>query len=810
LVRWAAILGLFYVVNSHSLSIENAAVKIHFVTVRRRQLPIAFLLAVLICCCPWSYAQQPKRQPQNPSQSKTSTKAPTAPANDELPRRLEVQRAAIQSGDARAIEQTSHKLAASAIRQLAVLSSTTGDYPRAIELYRQSLNLEDVNDVRAELAIVYLSLNKPDNALEEVEKIIITEPGNARAWAIKGRAYAAKGDDKQAVESFTHSLQLKRDVNMQYALASALLRLKEKEKAEAVFKEMLRDYGDRAIWHEVFGGGYREAKYLDDAIREFQLAAKMDPTLPHIHVFLGVTFLEKNYWAPSPEILREFAEEVKAYPDGYFGHFYEGVLLSQQGQLAEANPHLMAATKADPQNPDPWLYLGLNYSKAQDNAAAKAALLKAVELTGSDQARANYQIRRAYIVLGRLLVNEGNKQEGDVYLKRARDLSDKSLAVSSSAIAAEMADSGTGAPPAVITSAALPSTSMPQGNDSNAGSAAVPHLTPEQTKAVEQGEKQLRSILSTTFNDWGTSEARQRNYAPALTHFQEAEKWDPSTPELMRNMGLAAFRLGDNREAARALQVAVQQNPQDQAARGMLAMAAFSSQQFPEAVKAFDGLGNTVYSDPRMTYAYAFSLAHANDPTRAVEVLNRLAQQPLPPDMMMGVGDLYSQTGDYDDALKVYLKVIQENPTLPRAHYYAGDALIKLGRPDEAIVQLEQESKLTPDDPNVQYHLAYALLQTSRKDEAVAMLKTITAAHPDQAQAQYQLGKALLDAGQYQEAVEHLEAAVKYDPSHDYVHYQLQAAYRKAGRTADADRELAVYKQIKEQAREKGNPQPKP
>jgi len=515
--------------------------------------------------------------------------------------------------------------------------------------------------------------------------------------------------------------------------------------------------------------------------------------------------LEKNYWAPSPEILREFAEEVKAYPDGYFGHFYEGVLLSQQGELADANPHLKAATQADPQNPDPWLYLGLNYSKAQDNAAAKAALLKAVELTGSDQARANYQIRRGYIVLGRLLVNEGNKQEGDVYLKKARELSDKSLAVSSSAIAAEMADAG-GAPPAVITSAALPSTTLPQGSE---GGAATPHLTPDQTKAIEQGEKQLRSILSTTFNDWGTSEARQRNYARALTHFQEAEKWDPSTPELMRNLGLAAFRLGDNREAARALQVAVQQNPQDQAARGMLATASFSSQQYPEAVKAFDGLGDAVYRDPRMTYAYAFSLAHANDPTRAVEVLNRLAQQALPPDMMMGVGDLYSQTGDYDDALKVYLKIIQENPTLPRAHYYAGDALIKLGRPDEAIVQLEQESKLTPDDPNVQYHLAYALLQTSRKDEAVAMLKTITAAHPDHAQAQYQLGKALLDAGQYQEAVEHLEAAVKYDPNHDYVHYQLQAAYRKAGRTADADRELAVYKQIKEQAREKGNPQPK-
>jgi len=272
---------------------------------------------------------------------------------------------------------------------------------------------------------------------------------------------------------------------------------------------------------------------------------------------------------------------------------------------------------------------------------------------------------------------------------------------------------------------------------------------------------------------------------------------------------LAAFRLGDNREAARALQVAVQQNPQDQAARSMLAMALFSSQQFPAAVKAFDGMGEALNRDPRMTYAYAFSLAHANDPTRAVEVLNRLAQQPLPADMMMGVGDLYSQTGDYDDALKVYLKVIQQDPALPRAHYYAGDMLIKLGKPDEAIAQLEQEMKITPNDPNVQYHLAYALLQTSRKDEALALLQTVTTAQPDHAQAQYQLGKTLLDEGKYQEAIGHLELAAKYDPNHDYVHYQLQAAYRKAGRTADADRELAVYKQIKEQKRETGNPQPK-
>jgi tetratricopeptide (TPR) repeat protein len=700
-----------------------------------------------------------------------------------------------------------------ALRQMAELQSTAGELAKAIALYRESLGLADANDVRLELAVAYVSDGKADNALEEAEKVTITDPSNAGAWAAKGKAYVAKADYRQAAEALSQSLELHRDVNMQYALAYSLLNLKEKEKAEAVFRQMLQDYGDRAIWHEVFGGAYRETKYLDDAVREFQTAAKMDTNLPHIHVFLGATLLEKNYWAPSPEILQQFSEEEKAYPGGYFGNFYIGVLLSQQGQLDEANPHLKAAIAADPQNPDPWLYLGLNYFKARDNTNAKTALLKAVDLTGSDQARANYQIRRAYIALGRILVNGGDKQAGDAYLKKARELSDKSLAVSSSAIAAEMADGGTGTPPAVITTESLKAAGLPQGKgeaaDLGDAPAQVSRLTSEQRIAIEQRENQLSAVLGTAFNDWGTFEARQRNYARALMHFREAQKWDPSNAEVARNLGLAALRVGDNREAARALQIAVQKNPQDQAAHGMLAMALFSSQQFPEAVKAFDGLGEAVYRDPRMSYAYAFSLAHANDPTRATETLNKMVQQPLPSELLMGVADLYNVMLNYDDALKTYQKVIQQDPMFPRGHYYAGDMLIKLGRPDEAIAQFEQESKITPNDSDVQYHLAYALLQTSRKEEAVAVLQIITQQHPDHAQAQYQLGKALLDAGQYQQAVEHLELAAKYDPNHDYVHYQLQAAYRKLGRTADADKELAVYRQMKDEAREKGSPQPK-
>jgi hypothetical protein len=56
--------------------------------------------------------------------------------------------------------------------------------------------------------------------------------------------------------------------------------------------------------------------------------------------------------------------------------------------------------------------------------------------------------------------------------------------------------------------------------------------------------------------------------------------------------------------------------------------------------------------------------------------------------------------------------------------------------------------------------------------------------------------------------VAHLEAAARALPQSDYVHYQLQAAYRKESRTAEADRELQIYKELKAKNRELTVPRP--
>ena len=109
--------------------------------------------------------------------------------------------------------------------------------------------------------------------------------------------------------------------------------------------------------------------------------------------------------------------------------------------------------------------------------------------------------------------------------------------------------------------------------------------------------------------------------------------------------------------------------------------------------------------------------------------------------------------------------------------------------------------RIRPGDLDATYHLGFVDLQESKIDDAVKLFQQVIAVNPDYANAQYELGKILLDRGKLQEAVPHLEAAARLSPEKEYVHYQLQAAYRKESRTADADRELAVYQELKAKSR---------
>ena len=162
----------------------------------------------------------------------------------------------------------------------------------------------------------------------------------------------------------------------------------------------------------------------------------------------------------------------------------------------------------------------------------------------------------------------------------------------------------------------------------------------------------------------------------------------------------------------------------------MLAMSQFSLDRFSDAARTFATVADLAMRDPRAAYAWALSLARTDQQPKANEIVDKLSTQTLPLDQLALVCKVYDVTANYEQAVKCFQRISQQDPTFKGSHLETGAALIRLDRPTEAIPQLQAESKLSPDNLDAQYYLAYAFLQVSRKEEAATLLKSIITADP--------------------------------------------------------------------------------
>ena len=693
--------------------------------------------------------------------------------------------------------------------QLRLLESA---YPQAVELYRKSLEFEARPDTRIDLAIADFDAGQLEESIKESEEALAADPKSARAYTILGRAFMRKHEYARAADALAHAAEHKPDVESLYSLAVCLLATKDpkdRQKAASVFQQMIAVAGDSGSLHVLFGRAYRDANDLPSAVEEFKRAIALDPRTPHAHYFLGLSYLSLNEWKPTLEAQTELQKELQYYPHDFLANYMVGFLAASQRQYDVSDKYLKIAAEINPTWPEPFLYMGLNAYAQGDMTRAEPMLRKAVVLTGTDEARSNYQIRRAYVDLGRILETSGRKEEAESFLAKARDLQNKTMQQTQQSVSEMVLAGGAGSAAAIVplnrrteneATPLLPANTNVFAHI-DATVVAQSNLSEQQRGLADTQEKRLRSVLGLSFNDLATSEAVRGEFASALSHYQEAERWDASTPGLARNLGKCAFKVANYSEAVRGLSSALAEKPDAAPVRAMLGMSYFALDKYADAAKTFAPLGERGMRDPAVGYAWAASLARTGDLKQASAVLGEFENNDLPGDTLLLVGQLWIEIGDYDRAVAVLHRALQSNASLPKAHYYAGLAHLRAERWPEAAEEFKAELMLVPNDPDAKYNLGFVYLQQSRTDAAAALFQEVTAARPGYANAHYELGKILLDRGKVKDAIVELETAVRLSPQADYVHYQLQSAYRKDARMADADRELQVYKELKAKSR---------
>lgn len=674
-----------------------------------------------------------------------------------------------------------------ALHQMANARTNGGKFAEAAPLFEEAISLEpDDMDLRLDYGSALLHNGNEDRAKPQTERAVELHPENGRAQYLLGRVFFEQGDYQKAKEHLEAAVKDSGGdaaFDVGYDLATTYLKLNDFNRAGLIFDEMMVGMGNTAQIHVYFGHAYLMTDQYDRAISEFKTALEKDPHIKEAHYFLGLSYLSRDEGNGWEENATEDRAEIQNNPDDYRPHFDLANVDLKINRLDEAEREFKRASEIQPENPDPLIALGELFAGQRRLPEAEAAMTRAIALT-KDLSRNQYQVYRAYYVLGRVQIETGKREEGVKNLKTSTDLRDKAQPATSRGTTSSAAQErrASEAPIRIQDSAS--------------------HLTPDQQQQLDAYFDQLKPAIGDAYNNLGVASASHKDFSAAMKYFREAGKWDPNLETLDRNFGMAAFYAGSYGEAIPPLYRLLNRNPNDDRLRTALGLSYFSTQNYQATINALQPIEQKVAADPGAGSAYAVALVKTGQYEQGMARLKSLEEaNPSVAELHTTVGEVEAGQGIYASAIEEYKKALSLDPNQPRAHYLLGTALLRDGKGADAVPELRTALNARPSDPGTKYDLGLALLDAQQKTEALSMFQQVIALDSKYADAYYQIGKIELENGSTKDAIVDLERAAGLSPRSDYIHYQLSQAYGRDSRADDAKHEMEIYQTLKTERR---------
>ncbi len=726
---------------------------------------------------------------QTPSKSSISAKSPEVHSPLEaLDQHYQAARTFSIGGDPDRAAVEYRAFLAEALRRMANLRANESNYESAVQLFDQAVAIApDSAEIRRDYGNTLFLHGDLEHALIHAQKAVELQPEDTQSQYLLGRVFYEKADYKQAKEHLEAAAKAsggKITFAVGYDLALDYLKLEDVNRASVVFDEMMIGLGNTARLHVYFGHAYLITGHYDRAISEFKEALHKDPKIKEAHYLLGLSYLSRDEGNGWEENAAEDRAEIQNNPDDFRPHYDLGNVALKLHHVDEAERELKRASEIQPDNPDPLIALGELYISQRELPEAEVAMTKAISIT-KDASRNQYQVNRAYYVLGRIQVETGHREEGVQNLKTAAELREKSQTPQEGRDESKTVAQQRRASEKPVREVDKPST-----------------LPPEEQRGLDAYFAQLKPAIADAYNNLGVAAAAHKDFATALNDFRHAGEWYPMLETLDRNLGMAAFYSGDYPQAIAPLYRVLQRNPDDERARTALGLSYFAAENYTATLETLRPIEPAVGNDPGAGAAYAVSLIKTGNYEDGMARLKALEQaNPDVAGLHTAVGETYADQGIYATAIDEYKKSLALDSTQTRTHFLLGTALLRDGKPADAVPEFRSALAGNPADATTKYDLALALLQTQQKDEALPFFQQVVQQDPKYADAYYQLGKLELESGDTKQSISNLETAANLSPSSDYIHYQLSLAYGRDSRSDDAKREMETYQALKTQRR---------
>jgi len=256
---------------------------------------------------------------------------------------------------------------------LAKLCQIAGDESKAQEqwqLWQNDSVRESANRSRPGSDMGDCRLHRADRCVEYLQSRPHLDSGDQM---LLGEALFSLGRYADCASGSAQVLSTnKRNLQAAYWLARANMKL-----ADASFGELLQRFPDSWPAHEFAGISDELRDRDDDAIREFQTAARSHPNDPELHQRLGRLFYAKKSFAQAEEELRK---AVELDPGHARSLYLLGRVYLEQHDTGHSILYLQAALQHDPDFLEAHAALGQAYVHSEEPALAVKELEKAASI----------------------------------------------------------------------------------------------------------------------------------------------------------------------------------------------------------------------------------------------------------------------------------------------------------------------------------------------------------------------------------------------------------------------------------------------
>lgn len=290
--------------------------------------------------------------------------------------------------------------------------------------------------------------------------------------------------------------------------------------------------------------------------------------------------------------------------------------------------------------------------------------------------------------------------------------------------------------------------------------------------------------------------ASEKQYAPAVLEFEKADALAPDTFEIVYNLGQALIRNGKYAEAGLALNRALKLRPDSADTLYLLAQAAMNESHPLDALDLLIRAHKLAPQNADVIFLMAQVSMSQNYFEDAIPLLESGLQiAPRRADLIAALGESYFMAGKVNNAVDEFKQLIEVERSA-RSYAFLGLSYRNLGRFDEAKQYFQQGLKLDPHNSLCLFNLGFIAERQGDAPNAEAMLQQALRYNPNFSDAILELANLRIAGGKPEEGVDMLKKYVQVavDPTAGY--YKLAMVERSLHRTADAERDLSVFKSL--------------